>query len=374
MPSRFSSPGSVSDAEALVANLGIRALTRADRGRRTRRSSPCSPSRSASGPARPGRGEPAGPHPGHDPHDGLEQVRLAGAHDRQQERDSRRATRPCTATWPAGSRSSRTSRRRSCTPSPGTATTAPDRALIPDAVLEKPPSAELRPDQRDSDSLPDYADLDPIVEDYVEGDRSVRELVDAGPRPGHGATGRVADRPQRVQAPPGRARRAGVAQGVRQGPAPADHEPLARLSAGPAPVSRYAAEGRAGPRRAASSASRSRSSTTRSATSSRSRISCCASRIAVVVLGAVRRRRSAVAEARTTRPLCAPGSSPGVLLAARLRGADRRPDARVAVDVGVHHRPLRRADAARRVASCADACRRAPCSAASSSPRSGSTS
>jgi NAD+ synthase (glutamine-hydrolysing) len=54
------------------------------------------------------------------------------------------------------------------------------RSLIPDEVLEKPPSAELRPDQRDSDSLPDYATLDPIVEDYVEADRSVRDLVDDG--------------------------------------------------------------------------------------------------------------------------------------------------------------------------------------------------
>ncbi len=54
------------------------------------------------------------------------------------------------------------------------------RPLIPDAVLEKPPSAELRPDQKDSDSLPDYALLDPIVEDYVEEDRSVRDIVDEG--------------------------------------------------------------------------------------------------------------------------------------------------------------------------------------------------
>jgi NAD+ synthase (glutamine-hydrolysing) len=54
------------------------------------------------------------------------------------------------------------------------------RPLIPDAVLEKPPSAELRPDQKDSDSLPDYAVLDPIVEDYVEDDRSVRDIVDEG--------------------------------------------------------------------------------------------------------------------------------------------------------------------------------------------------
>jgi NAD+ synthase (glutamine-hydrolysing) len=54
------------------------------------------------------------------------------------------------------------------------------RALIPEAVLDKPPSAELRPDQRDSDSLPPYEELDPILEGYVEDDRSVADLVDAG--------------------------------------------------------------------------------------------------------------------------------------------------------------------------------------------------
>jgi len=80
------------------------------------------------------------------------------------------------------------------------------RAVIPDSVLEKPPSAELRPDQRDSDSLPDYALLDPIVEGYVEEDRSVAELVEEGHDPE--AVRRVAwlvDRNEykRRQAPPG---------------------------------------------------------------------------------------------------------------------------------------------------------------------------
>jgi NAD+ synthase (glutamine-hydrolysing) len=54
------------------------------------------------------------------------------------------------------------------------------RDVIPESVLDKPPSAELRPDQRDSDSLPDYAELDPILEAYVEGDLSVAEIEDAG--------------------------------------------------------------------------------------------------------------------------------------------------------------------------------------------------
>src|SRR5207237_2306684 len=44
------------------------------------------------------------------------------------------------------------------------------RDVIPQTVIDKPPSAELRPDQKDTDSLPDYAVLDPIIEGYVEGD------------------------------------------------------------------------------------------------------------------------------------------------------------------------------------------------------------
>jgi NAD+ synthetase len=42
------------------------------------------------------------------------------------------------------------------------------REVIPGAILEKPPSAELRPDQKDTDSLPPYEILDPILEAYVE--------------------------------------------------------------------------------------------------------------------------------------------------------------------------------------------------------------
>jgi NAD+ synthase (glutamine-hydrolysing) len=52
--------------------------------------------------------------------------------------------------------------------------------VIPERVLERPPSAELAPDQKDSDSLPDYAVLDQILERYVEQDQSVTEIVAAG--------------------------------------------------------------------------------------------------------------------------------------------------------------------------------------------------
>lgn len=51
---------------------------------------------------------------------------------------------------------------------------------IPDSVLDKPPSAELRPDQRDDQSLPPYEELDPVLQGYVEGDRTAADLVAAG--------------------------------------------------------------------------------------------------------------------------------------------------------------------------------------------------
>ena len=80
------------------------------------------------------------------------------------------------------------------------------RDLVPESVLDKPPSAELRPEQRDSDALPDYAVLDPILEGYVEGDLSVAELEEAGFDPDTvRRIARLVDRNEykRRQAPPG---------------------------------------------------------------------------------------------------------------------------------------------------------------------------
>ena len=51
---------------------------------------------------------------------------------------------------------------------------------IPAASIEKAPSAELRPGQVDTDSLPDYGQLDDLLDDYVEGDRGALELVADG--------------------------------------------------------------------------------------------------------------------------------------------------------------------------------------------------
>ena len=52
--------------------------------------------------------------------------------------------------------------------------------VIPQTVIDKPPSAELRPDQKDTDSLPPYDILDPVLEAYVEQDKSLTEIVDMG--------------------------------------------------------------------------------------------------------------------------------------------------------------------------------------------------
>jgi NAD+ synthase (glutamine-hydrolysing) len=56
----------------------------------------------------------------------------------------------------------------------------PGGAVIPEASIEKPPSAELRPNQTDQDSLPPYPVLDAVLERYVERDWSVEELVAEG--------------------------------------------------------------------------------------------------------------------------------------------------------------------------------------------------
>ena len=78
--------------------------------------------------------------------------------------------------------------------------------VIPERVLTKAPSAELKPDQKDSDSLPPYEELDPILRGYIEEDQSPEELVAAGHRPETVARViQLVDRSEykRRQAPPG---------------------------------------------------------------------------------------------------------------------------------------------------------------------------
>ena len=54
------------------------------------------------------------------------------------------------------------------------------REIIPHAIIEKPPSAELRPDQRDDQSLPPYEVLDTILEMYVEDDMTAGDIIALG--------------------------------------------------------------------------------------------------------------------------------------------------------------------------------------------------
>jgi len=79
-------------------------------------------------------------------------------------------------------------------------------AAIPERVITKPPSAELKPGQKDVDSLPPYAELDPILRGYIEDDLSPEELVAAGNKPETVARViQLVDRSEykRRQAPPG---------------------------------------------------------------------------------------------------------------------------------------------------------------------------
>jgi NAD+ synthase (glutamine-hydrolysing) len=81
-----------------------------------------------------------------------------------------------------------------------------DRDLIPESVLDRPPSAELRRDQLDEDSLPPYEVLDRILEAYVERDEGVEALVAEGlPEDTVMEVVRLVDRAEykRRQAPPG---------------------------------------------------------------------------------------------------------------------------------------------------------------------------
>jgi NAD+ synthase (glutamine-hydrolysing) len=52
--------------------------------------------------------------------------------------------------------------------------------VIPESTIKRPPSAELRPDQKDEDSLPPYSELDAILESYVEEDKSPDEIINEG--------------------------------------------------------------------------------------------------------------------------------------------------------------------------------------------------
>ena len=248
--------------------------------------------------AGPHRGEPAEPHPRRADDGVVEQARLgAGADLRQQERDRRRLL-------DALRRHRRWVRRRSATCPKllvyALARRRNERAgtdIIPAAVLEKPPSAELRPDQRDDQSLPPYEILDPILEHVRRAAtrRSTSIVADGFDE----ATVRRIDRPRRprrVQAPAEPAGPAHHRQGVRPRPARADHQPLLRLTT----TTTRAASACCSPR--CCSARRSSSCATRSTPRARRRFSPPASAFGAVALLAFARRAASRCRRASSAP------------------------------------------------------------------------
>ncbi len=80
------------------------------------------------------------------------------------------------------------------------------REIIPKSVIDRVPTAELRPNQKDSDSLPEYDLLDKILKGYVEEDKSAQQLIDEGlPKEAVSRVIRMVDRNEykRRQSPPG---------------------------------------------------------------------------------------------------------------------------------------------------------------------------
>ncbi len=78
--------------------------------------------------------------------------------------------------------------------------------MIPASIQTKAPTAELRPGQTDQDALPSYDLLDPILEEFVEKDKSVKEIIEQGyPRDVVKEIARLVDinEYKRRQAPPG---------------------------------------------------------------------------------------------------------------------------------------------------------------------------
>ena len=103
----------------------------------------------------------------------------------------------------------------------------PDGPVMPQRVITKPPSAELRPGQKDEDSLPPYSVLDRILEGLVEQEMSVGEVARVDRRGGSaGRRHRTQAAPRRVQAPPGPARRQDRHPQLRPRPPLPDHQRL----------------------------------------------------------------------------------------------------------------------------------------------------
>ena len=218
----------------------------------------------------------------------------------------------------------------------------------------RPSCARIR---RTPTRCPPYDVLDPIIEGYVEGDESVAELDRARSRRRARAARRAHGRPQRVQAPAGAARCARVAEGVRQGPPAADHQPLARLTqlvsrrrladAAAVPARARADRGDDRVRRDVQDrpgrARRRHAGRLHPVAVHRRRRSCSLPFAFAARLAARRRARRDAPRLRRSRRVAF-----GVVGFARLLVPERRPRTHDDVELGVHHRPVRRVHAADR--------------------------
>jgi NAD+ synthase (glutamine-hydrolysing) len=215
MPGPYSSPGSIDDARALAKNLGIRfellsinqayeayreTLQEVFAGRKEDVTEENLQSRAR----------------GTDADGAVEQVRRHRALHRQQERTGRGLLYTL---WGHGGRLAVISDVPKTLVYRVSEYVNSRREVIPQATLEKPPSAELRPDQKDSDSLPPYEILDAVLEDYVEDSHAGRaHCRGSGHRHRSGAARDPNGGPRRIQAPAGGSRAQDFSQGFRLRP------------------------------------------------------------------------------------------------------------------------------------------------------------
>ena len=105
----------------------------------------------------------------------------------------------------------------------------PDGPVIPDNIITRAPTAELRENQTDQDSLPPYDTLDAILERLVEREEPIAAIVDGRLRQETVAQRRAHARPRRIQAPPVGAGREGDAEQFRPRPPLSDRQPFPRF-------------------------------------------------------------------------------------------------------------------------------------------------
>ena len=209
MPSRFSSDGSLRRRRRPRRERSASTSTTIPIERhRSRPTWPCSRRTSPASPGRRHRGEPPGAHPRQHPDGALQQVRLAGADHRQQERDGRRLLHALRRHGRRLRRDQGRAQDAGLRAVAATATAQRPRSSR-ERVITKPPIAELRPDQTRHGLAAALRGARPDPAGLRRGGRA--PSTRSSPLGFDEATvraGRPPGRPQRVQAPPGRPRRA----------------------------------------------------------------------------------------------------------------------------------------------------------------------